>query len=335
MALFGFGGSGSESRQSSFTNRDSFIAPEQLGALQSLFGGATQLQQGLTPGALNFAQGSVFGPGGLLTQGNQLAGGLQNLAQGRFGQGLAQTIGNLQQLGQGGSAAGGVNTGGQLAGTQALQGLSTSDALSQSLLQPNPGLQGSLDVLNQNIQENLRASLGQISGQASLAGARGGARQALASGQAAGDASRAFQTGASQLIGQDFAARQQLAPALLQADQRGQLAAAGQLQQGDLAQRGQQLQQAGLLDAFTGLGTQALSQAGQLGLGAVGEQRQAGVSGLDALSSLFGLGLGGFTGGFAPLQAASSIIGSPIILERLRQESEGRSQSASVNFGFG
>lgn len=335
MGLFNFGAQSSSTQTRSSTDRDTFIAPQQLGALQGLYGGATNLQQLLTPGAVGFAQGSVFGPGGLLTQGSQLAGGLQNLAAGRFGQGLSQTIGQLQQQGMGQSAAGGLDLGGQLQGTQALQGLSTSDALSQSLLQPNPALQGSLDVLGQNIQENLRASLGTLGSQAGLAGARGGARQALAAGQLAGDASRAFAGQAGDLISQDFATRQQLAPALLQADQASQLAAAQGLQTGDLATRGLQLDQARLMDAFQGLNTTALSQAGQLGLGAADTQRQAGVQGIDSLASLFGLGLGGFTGGFGPLTEAARIIGAPAILEQLRTRSRTDQESSGFDFGIG
>jgi len=364
---FKFGGSGSSTSQTSFTNRDTFLAPFQEQALASLFGQTSQLT-GLGPQAGNAAFNQVYGSGGLLSQGNQLAGGLQNIAAGRFGQGLAQTIGLLQNFQGPGSAAGGVNIpgasavggldlGGPLAGTGALQNIATSSALSDSLLQENPALQGSLDVLGQNIQENLRASLGQVAGQAGLSGARGGARQAMAAGQAAGDASRAFAQGAGELISQDFAARQQLAPQLLAADQRAQLAAAGQLQTGDLTGRGLALEQAGLLDTFglsgaqlgleqagiidaanalaSGQSLEGLTQAGALGLGASDLQVGAGQAGLQGLIDLFGLGQSPFGAAFGPLQLAANIYGAPIILDRLRERSESSTSTSEINFGLG
>ena len=356
---------------------ESFLAPFQvplLSALQNQTLGLAQRQVGqIGPQARQLG-------GQLSAAGGQFLGGLQGAAQGRLGPGVGQAIGGLLNLGgsdigqqlqamlgqgiggqgaldalAGGSGADlastGAQLGGQLAGTQQLQGIGGA---AEQLLGQNPGLQGQISALDAAIQENLRSTAGTIAGQATLGGSTGGSRQALATGIAGAESARQFGQGASSLVSQDFAARQALAPGILQA----QLGAAQSLQGGDLAQRQQQLGLLGLQDQsalanqqgqlqalgqqqqaqqfntasfsdLLGLQTGATGQAGQLGLGAGAQRSAAGEAGLGQLQNLFNLGLGAFGAEFSPLLAAASII-NPILLSSGQSSSRARGRT----FGF-
>ena len=363
-------GSFDKSRQrSSSVNQStaqSFIAPQQVQFLGQLLGGT---------GDVLTQQAGVIGPAagelsrGLLGQGQdflgQLSGqqapgvgaqigALSNVSQDPTFQSL---LGSLQGGGGPGTAAlqgiagGGIGPGGPLAGTQALQGLTGpgSTGLTDALLQENPALQGQLSQLDLLIQNNLRSTTGTLAGQATLQGATGGSRQALSAGLLGQEAQRGFRTGASALISQDFAARQALAPQLQALQQQGQLAAAGQLQQGDIAQRGlglvgqgqqlgaaQALQQGGqfaqagisglLAQQFAGQGV-----AGQLGLGQAGLQGAASLGGLGQLGGQFNLGLAPFAAQFSPFLAASQIFGAPTVLSR--QQASGSSNGFGRSIG--
>ena len=219
------GGKGGKDQQATQFS-ESFVDPNQVPFLQSLFGGAQQLAgQQLGPIQSQANQLSQ----NLLTSGQQFVSGLQGQAGG-IGAGVGSAISGLLNFGQPGGPA-------------------------EQLLGPNPALGGQIDALQAAIQQNLAATSGTIGQQASLvAGGQGGSRQALATGLAGQEAQRQFAGGAAGLISQDFAARQALAPQLLGL-QQGALGAAGQLGLG----AGQQTSAAG-----TGLG--ALSNLFNLGL---------------------------------------------------------------------
>lgn len=256
----------SRNRSQSQSSGSSFLAPFQVPFLQSLQGQASQLATQNAAPAQQFASNLTFNE--LLPQARQFLGGLQDTASGRFGQGLQQSIRGLQDF-------------------------AGSSEVSDALLQQNPGLPGSLDALSQAIQNNLQATTGTIAGQAGLQGAFGGSRQALATGLAAEEANRNFAQGASQLISQDFAGRQALAPQIMQ----------------------QQVQ--------------ALQGAGQLGLGANQLQAQAQLGGVPALQGGLQLGMAPFSAGFGPLLQAAGII-QPITLSQQQSTSRGKGDAFSV-----
>ena len=220
------GGKGSQQQQATQFS-ESFVDPNQVPFLQSLFGQAQNLA-GQQLGPIQ-AQANQLSQS-LLTSGQQFVSGLQGQAGG-IGAGVGQAIGGLLNFGAPGGPA-------------------------EQLLGPNPALGGQLDALQAAIQQNLAATSGTIAAQSSLvAGGQGGSRQALATGLAGQEAQRQFAGGAAGLISQDFAARQALAPQLLGL-QQGALGAAGQLGLG----AGQQQTSA----AGTGLG--ALTNLFGLGL---------------------------------------------------------------------
>ena len=354
--------SSQRSRQSSTS--ESFIAPFQVPLFQNLGNVAQQVAFGQLPNVGATAQqlGGQF-----LSQGQNFLGSLGDISGGSLGQGFNSAVSGLQNL-AGDNAitqqilAGGSNVGQQslealarggagsvssspLSGTSLLQ--SAGQGFGQLALQPNPGLQGSLDALNAAINTNLESTLGTIAGQATLAGGTGGSRQALASGLAAQESQRSFASGASGLISQDFAARQALAPALIE----GQLAAGQALNQGDLglrgllsqasladqgnqiaaaqaAQAGSQGQQSALL-GLLGQQTGALGALGNLGLGGTAAQLDASNAGIAGAQNLFNLGISPFNAAFSPLLQLSQILGSPTVLNRGTQESRGRSKGGS------
>ena len=88
----------------------------------------------------------------------------------------------------------------------------------------------------------------------------------------------------------------------------------------------------GFADAFsrgvTGIQTAAADRALQAGTAGAGIQAQSLLGGLSSLPGLLQLGLGQFTGQFAPLSLFSDIVGGPTVLDRSR----GRSFNASGGF---
>ena len=192
--------------------------------------------------------------------GDQLLGGLAEQS-GLFGPGVAQS----QEL------LGGIASGEGQFGIQ-------------QLLAPGAALEGQLNLLDENVQRNLASTLGTLGGQATLQGQTGGDRQAFFSQQAAGEAQRAFAGGASQLLGQDIAARRQLS--------------------GTVA--GQQLGAAGAL--------------GQLGIQQQQLGAQTATAGLGSLQGLFNLGLSPFQAEFGPLLNLAGILGQPTVLGTQRQD---------------
>ncbi len=258
----------SESSQQSQSTSESFVDPSQVPFLQSLFGQARDLA-GQQLGPIQ-AQANQLSQS-LLTSGQQFVSGLQGAA-GQAGQGVGDAISGLLSFGQPGGPV-------------------------EQLLGPNPALGGQLDALQAAIQQNLAATSGTIAGQSSLvAGGQGGSRQALATGLAGQEAQRQFGAGASGLISQDFAMRQQLAPQIL-------------------------AQQAG-----------ALGAAGQLGIGQQQAQTGAAGTGLGQLGNLFNLGLAPFQQAFNPLLNLSQIIGSPTVLQK--SQSTGISEADSFQLGI-
>ena len=356
----------SSQRSSSFNNAtsQSFIAPQQQAFLSNLLRGTGSL--------LNEQAGQIGGAAGQLSANlfNQGEGFLGQLT-GQQAQGVGGQIGQLDQFGQSqdfqqllaqlqagggagtstlqGIAAGGQNVG-PLAGTGQLEALGSDTTLTDALLQQNPALQGQISQLDLAIQDQLRSTAGTISGQATLQGATGGSRQALATGLAGQEATRQFGQGAQALISQDFATRQALAPQLLAQQQQGQLAAAGLLQQGDLAQQQlglqgqqQQLGAAGLLQQGGQFNQAAISDllatqlsatgaAGQLGIQQGQLQGQASQVGLGSLNNLFNLGLSPFSAQFSPFLAAAQIFGAPTVLSQ--SQASGSSASRAGAFGF-
>lgn len=293
---FGFGASESSSRNEASASQQ--IDPTQLGFLANLWASASGLaNRSLGPVTL---QANQLG-GGLLTSGQRFIEGLSGAAGG-LGAGVNSAIGGL--LGFGGAStpgnaliqSAGAGAGGLLSG-------------------PNPGLQAQTSVLSDMIQANLAATQGTIASQATLGGATGGSRQALATGLAAQEAQRQFGAGASNLVSQDFAARQALAPQLLGT----QLAAGQALNAGPLQQSALQLQ--------------ALQSAGSLGNAGRAGQIGAGTAGLGGLGGLFDLGMGTSMAGFQPLLALASILGGPTVLSE--SESSGESSSSAFRFGLG
>ncbi len=319
----------SEDTQQSTSSSQSrtFLEPGQVPFFNALFGDTAALagqQLGqIGPQAQQLA-------GQLGGQGNVLLDALSGQAQGgqQF-QGVGQAISGLGNVGdnplfqqlQGRAGAGGP-------GDEILQGLGRDTSLTDSLLGPNPALAGSLSALDQAIQQNLASTTGTIAGQATLQGATGGSRQALATGLAGQEAGRQFAQGASQLIGQDFANRQALAPQLQAQQLQAQLGAAQALNQGNqfgtnvLSQLlGSQL---GGLEAAGGLGTAAGLGAGQL-------QGSAAQAGLGALSGLFNLGLAPFGAAFSPLLQASQIFGAPTVLSEQSSTGQGTRDASSFD----
>lgn len=220
----------------------------------------------------------------LRTQGQELA------------QAQSQTIGGVaSQLtgrlgGIGGELLGGIQGQAQQFGPgvgQSISQLLGGGLDFQQLLEPGAQLPGALSSLDEAIQRNLQSTLGSIGQQSTLAGQTGGDRQAFFSQEAAGEAQRAFTAGASQLIGQDLGQRRQL----------GATAA-----QSELAR---------------------LLGAGGLGIQQQEQNLTAGGIGINALSPLFNLGLGGFSAEFAPLLALAQIIGPPTVLGKQSQSGAG------------
>ncbi len=300
---FGFGFSSSEQQSGSQSASSSFVDPLQQNFLQQLFGQAQTLANNqLAP----ISQAANQLSSGLLTGGQQFIQGLQGAASG-LGTGVGASIGQLLAQFGGGQQGG-------LPGQQLIQGAGAS---AQGLLGQNPALAQSTSMLQDLIQNNLQATAGTIAGQATLQGATGGSRQALATGLAGQEAQRQFGQGATALLSQDFAARQQLAPQLV-----GQQLQAGQLlNQGALQQSQQQL---AALQAAGGLGNQA--QFGQTG---------AAQTGLGALGGLFDLGLGAFGAEFQPLLALSQILGPATVLSESTSSAFGRGSQSGFNIGFG
>lgn len=358
----GFSSNRSRSSSENLSVGSSFIDPGQRQFFNQLFQGTQDLvgqQAGQIGGAAGQLSSQLFGQGqGFLgqLQGQQAQGVGQQIGQlSQFSQNpLFQSLqaqfqggggpGNeqLQQLAQGGSG------GGQLAGSQQLQNLAGgSSNVTDALLQQNPALQGQLREFNMALQENLRATSGTIAGQATLGGATGGSRQALATGLAGAETSRQFGQGAQDLFAADLAQRQGLAAQFRGQDQQAQLAAAGQLQQGDLAQRGLNLAgQQNQLGAIQGLqqnaqfnaagisdllaqSLQGQAQAGQLGIAQGGLQGAASQVGLGSLNNLFNLGMSPFAAQFSPFLAAASIFGDPTVV------SSDLSRSTSTSTGRG
>ena len=246
-------GGKSESRSRS----QQFVDPAQVPFLANLRseGQALAREQGFSIGGVaNQLSGRLGGIG------DQLLGGLAQQS-GLFGPG----VGQAQEL------LGGIASGEGQFGIQ-------------QLLAPGEQLQGQLSFLDENIQRNLQSTLGSIGGQATLGGQTGGDRQAFFSSQAAGEAQRAFAGGASQLLGQDLAARRQLGGVVA----------------------GQQLGAAGAL--------------GQLGIAQQGVAAQTGLGALGQLGGLFNLGLAPFQAEFQPLLNLADIVGDPTTLQRQRQK---------------
>ena len=321
--------SSSKSKQSSKSQQASsgntFLAGFQQPFLQGLFSQASQVQQ------------SIQDP--LTAAAQQLSGQLQGVGQGLLGglqgaaQGLPDGLQNIlaQLTGQQPSAG--------VAG-QALPGQSTMQALaqfggaqpnqfSQFISGENPAIQGQIGALDEAIQRNLQSTLGSIGGQATLAGQTGGGRQQLASGMAAGEAQRAFASGASGLLGQDYATRAALVPQLAAQQLQGQqlqLGAAQALDQSALAQGDLQTRLAALQQG-------GLQSAGNLLLQGQGQQLGAAQTGLGSLGDLFNLGLGGYQAAFSPLQSLAGILGPAILLSQ--QSSTGASKGSGSSFGFG
>ena len=318
----------SKSKQQSTqrSQSSSFVDPNQVAFLGDLRSQAQNLAGSQSQNIGGVAQqlsGQLGGAGG------EFLGGLLGSAGG-FAPGAATAISRLQGIGQG---QGGIN--------QAIAGIAAQnptqgalDALIQrgagvdfnQLLQPGQQLEGQLGALDEAIQRNLASTLGTVGGQASVAGQAGGGREAFFASEAAGDAQRAFASGASDLLGSDLAARRGLAgtAAQLELGQRGQLLGAGQL---GLAQQGQQ---AGILQQLLGTQVGAAQAGGQLGLAQQAGNVQAGLGGLGSLSSLFNLGLAPFQAEFAPLQALAGIVGPATVLS----QQTGQGQSSGSSFGL-
>lgn len=103
-----------------------------------------------------------------------------------------------QIFGQAGNLAGqGLQPGGPLQ----QQGQGFLDTIQQFSQQGNPFLQGQIDVLGQNIQQNLSQNiLPGIGSQAAIFGQRGGGRQGVAEGLAAQGAQQQFAQGTQNLL---------------------------------------------------------------------------------------------------------------------------------------
>ena len=196
--------SSGKSRQDSRSSGSTFLAPFQVPLLTDLQTQASRAATANAAPAGAAASGLVFDE--LLPQARQFLGGLAETASGRFGNGLSDTIGRLQDL-------------------------TSIDRIEAALTGPSPGLEGQISALDAAIQDNLRNTTETIAGEAGLAGARGGARQAVATGLAGAEAARSFERGASSLLSQDFATRQALAPQLL-AQRVNSLSTAGNLATG-------------------------------------------------------------------------------------------------------
>jgi len=256
------------SQQSSFGQ--SFVAPFQQQFLERLFGQAnTVASQQLASPVPQKLGGQLLGQG----------------------QDFQNILGGISR-----SFAPGV--GGEGGAIQGLLGFARGGGEFDQLLGESPGLQGSLGSLQDAIQQNLAATAGTIGGQATLQGQTGGSRQALATGLAGQEAQRQFAGGASQLIGQDFAARQALAPQIL------------------AAQSG------------------AFQAAGQLGLQQRASQVGAAQSGLGSLGSLFNLGLAPGQAAFGPLEQLAQILGPAIQLSFQQSQGSGTGTGSGSGSGF-
>lgn len=326
------GKSKSQAKSVQVSTGSTFVDPTQVPFLNALRGEAAGIA-GSQLGQINKVAGPLAGS--LLQQGQGFQQQLGGIAQQGAGGGFDQAISSLLNFGGAGQLAGQELI--SASQNQALQGgdlISGAAANASSLLGPNPAIGGQIDALQAAIQQNLAATTGTIAGQASLVGGgQGGSRQALATGLAAQQAQTEFAGGASALLGQDFAGRQQLAPQLVQQ----QIAAGGILQQGGLAQQGLGLEAAGLLQqAQTQQQTQqlaALQSAGQLQLGETGARAGAAQAGLSQLGGLFELGVAPFQAQFGPLLNLAQIIGQPTVLSA--QDASGSSESSSMSVSAG
>ena len=261
--------SSSTSSQESFGQ--SFVAGFQQPFLRNLFGQASTV-------AAN-------------QLGSPLAGQLSQRL-GAQGQGFQDILGAVSR-----SFAPGV--GGEGGAIQGLLNFARGGGPIESLLGESPGLSGSIDSLQAAIQQNLAATAGTIGSQATLQGSTGGSRQALATGLAGQEAQRQFAGGAAGLIGQDFAARQQLAPQIL-------------------------AQQAGAFQAAGALGLQ--QRASQVG---------AAQTGLGSLGALFNLGLAPNQAAFGPLEQLAQILGPAITLSQQTSSGTGQQSGKGSGFSFG
>jgi len=271
--------------------------------------------------------------------GSQLIGGLQNAA-GSLGQGVGDAIGGLLGLGQSDQAQqlNQLAQGGAIQGTDTLraiaQGGGSAGMLNfQDLLEPGAQLEGQLGALDEAIQRNLGSTLDTLGGNAALAGGSGGSREQLFASRQAGDAQRAFASGASDLMANDLASRRGLAATAgnMALQQQAQQAQAGQALAGLGLQQTQQ--QAGILDSLLGRQAGAAIGAGQLGIGQQGAQTGAASAGLGNLGNLFNLGMSPFQAQFQPLANFASILGGPTVLSQSRQDAISRSRAEQSSSG--
>lgn len=275
--MFGFGSSKSSSRSSSQSSGRTFLDPGQAPFLDFLRNQGQQL-----------AVGQMQNIGGVADQLSGALGGVGN---------------NLLSI-----------LSGQAGGGQALPGMSSLQAIAQggqnqldfgNLLQPGAQMEGQLSALDAAIQRNLGSTLGTLGQSASLAGQSGGDREAFFARQAAGDATRAFASGASDLMAQDLASRRGLAG--VAAQMQGQ-------------QNAQQLAAA-----------QAMMQGGLQGQA---QQQNAALGGIGALSGLFNLGMSPFQAAFSPLLNFGQLVGAPTVLSQQQSSSKSRSKGESTNMSW-
>lgn len=127
----------------------------------------------------------------LYGQGQGLQGAQMSEAQG-MGAGIIRAI-----AGMGGGMAGLANT--------AAGGTDMMNSLEQRASgQQNPFLQGNINALGTNINQQLGQQMQMIGGQAGQAGQVGGGRQGVAEGLAVQGAQRQFSQGANQMLSQDY-----------------------------------------------------------------------------------------------------------------------------------
>lgn len=333
-------GGKSKSKSQQVSQGSTFVDPTQVPFLSALRTAGTRIAAGQLERV-----GDVAGElsGQLLEQGQQFLGQLGELAGDPAG-GFQDAIGKLLSFGgadtaQPGTAGQALISAGGAAGLQGADLIRGAAGSAAGLLGVNPALGGQISSLQAAIQQNLAATTGTIASQASLVGgAQGGSRQALATGLAAQGAQQAFGAGAADLVAQEFAGRQALAPQLV----GQQLQAGALLQQGGLAQAGQAIQAGTALQAGQ-LGGQAqqiqqqgqqigaLQAAGQLQLGLAGQQAGAAQAGLAGLGGQFNLGLAPFSAEFGPILSLAQIIGAPTVIGA--QTASGTSKSSAFQLG--
>lgn len=350
MGLFDFLVGGNESTS---VQNPAEVFPQQVPFLQQLFG------QAAVAANQQFQFGSRTAPGSigatafplsqdLLSRGGGFLGQLQNTDP-RSQLGILSQDSALN-AGPGRAGLNFLNSAGQFPGAFAGQTLGQSggqgflDTLGSAGSGVSPFLDqsavgGQIGALTDVLQRNQSLGLNEIQsrfGQAGTVGSRAG----LAGSELVGNTQRALASGVSGLLASDLSRRGSLALGQGQLQAQGAQAGAGLLgadlsrRQGAAGLEGQLRSQAGQAGVQGALADFSRRQGGTLG--GLGLQTQGALGGLSGLGDLFNLGLAPFQSQFAPLLAASGVIGPPTVLGGGGQQSSSGTGGllSGLNFGF-